>query len=180
MSIFDYFWTSLWLQKHLKVVPFCSQTFLPEDADQKVDHHWSDFFVHASTERCSLLKCLLAKHCFPEDVEQNLTQQEEKHETPLWHKETQSRFKAGLRMRSLAGRETQNQESSDELWWQYFNAFFFFYLLATWSSKPFLEVKGLIETVQVWSIMERVVTDSTARHIFKRRLFSLRDFFQIW
>lgn len=45
----------------------CSQTFVPEDADQKMDHHWSKLFVDATNRPRSLLKCVLAKRYFPRD-----------------------------------------------------------------------------------------------------------------
>lgn len=82
-----------------------------------------NLFVNATAACCSLLKCFLAKHCFPKDVEWNLTQQKEKHETLLWHKETRSRFKAGLGMRSLAARKTLQDYNISVLqcfiFWQY-------------------------------------------------------------
>lgn len=100
MSLFAYFMTldmliTVETLQNMKVIPehlgfyYCSQTFSPKDADQKVDHHWSKTFVDTTTKCCSLLKCFLAKHCFPKDMKWNLTQQGEKHETLLWHKEKQ-------------------------------------------------------------------------------------------
>ena len=39
------------------------------------------YFADTTTEWCNRLKSVLLKHCFPQDVEPNLTQQDEKHET---------------------------------------------------------------------------------------------------
>lgn len=60
----------------------CSQTFSPEDSERKWITADQNFLLMLH-ECGSLLKCSLVKHSFPKDVEQNLTQQEEKHETLL-------------------------------------------------------------------------------------------------